>query len=178
MKWNMGSIWKTSWYACHRVQLGILYQRTGWWLGTLECYKAWSIARRFHQREGQDFDLTYSPIVKVATVRTILAISVAHWWSFRPSHLHVQCISEGSTIWIHFHISTSQVQGFHMTRSCLSGLASPLRFEESPTCLVLVPMDSSSVWFLEFFLRCLTARTLLQQPIGLHTYQHGWFHNH
>lgn len=47
---------------------------------SLECFKARLVAKGFHQRQGEDYDLTYSPVVKAPTVRTILAMSTSRQW--------------------------------------------------------------------------------------------------
>ena len=43
--------------------------------GTLERYKARWVLRGFTQRPGVDYDETFSPVVKPATVRTVLSRS-------------------------------------------------------------------------------------------------------
>jgi hypothetical protein len=61
---------------------------TGKWLfrhklkadGTLERYKARWVVRGFTQRPGVDFSKTFSPVVKSATVRTVLAIAASRAW--------------------------------------------------------------------------------------------------
>ena len=45
--------------------------------GTLECYKARWVMRRFTQRGGVDFGETFTPVVKPATIRTMLAIAAS-----------------------------------------------------------------------------------------------------
>jgi hypothetical protein len=43
-------------------------------------YKARWVLRGFTQRLGVDYDLTFNPVVKPATVRTVLATAVSHNW--------------------------------------------------------------------------------------------------
>jgi hypothetical protein len=44
---------------------------------TLERYKARWVLRGFTQRPGVDYDETFSPVVKPATVRTVLSLALA-----------------------------------------------------------------------------------------------------
>jgi hypothetical protein len=61
---------------------------TGKWLfrhkfkadGTLDRYKARWVVRGFTQRPGVDFSETFSPVVKSATVRAVLAIAASRNW--------------------------------------------------------------------------------------------------
>lgn len=51
--------------------------------GSLDRYKARWFVRGFHQQPGVDFGETFSPVVKPATIRTVLTlISSKHW----PAH--------------------------------------------------------------------------------------------
>ena len=48
--------------------------------GTLERYKARWVLRGFTQRPGVDFEETFSPVVKPATVRTVLSLALSGGW--------------------------------------------------------------------------------------------------
>ncbi|KAJ9540986.1 LOW QUALITY PROTEIN: hypothetical protein OSB04_027492 [Centaurea solstitialis] len=48
--------------------------------GCLERYKARLVAQGFSQQPGLDFDDTFSPVVKPATIRTVLSISISRNW--------------------------------------------------------------------------------------------------
>ncbi|WVZ72555.1 hypothetical protein U9M48_020993 [Paspalum notatum var. saurae] len=51
--------------------------------GSLERYKARWVVRGFNQRPGIDFSETFSPVVKPATIRTVLTLIATHAW---PAH--------------------------------------------------------------------------------------------
>ena len=48
--------------------------------GSLEWYKARWVLRGFTQRPDVDYDETFSPVVKPATVRTVLSLAVSRSW--------------------------------------------------------------------------------------------------
>jgi hypothetical protein len=56
--------------------------------GTIDRYKARLVAKGFKQRFGIDYENTFSLVVKIATIRTVLALSVSRGWSLR--HLDVK----------------------------------------------------------------------------------------
>jgi hypothetical protein len=51
--------------------------------GSLDKYKACLVAKGFRQRYGIDYEDTFSPVVKAATIRIILYIAVSGGWSLR-----------------------------------------------------------------------------------------------
>jgi hypothetical protein len=59
------------WLFCHKLTSD----------DTLDRYKARWVFRGFTQRPGVDYDETFSPVVKFATVRAVLFLALSHDWA-------------------------------------------------------------------------------------------------
>lgn len=48
--------------------------------GSIDRYKAWLVAKGFHQQEGIDHGDTFSPVVKPCTICRVLATTISNGW--------------------------------------------------------------------------------------------------
>ena len=51
--------------------------------GTIARYKTRLVAKVFHQQAGIDYLETFSPVIKLATIKLVLAIAVSCYWPLR-----------------------------------------------------------------------------------------------
>jgi hypothetical protein len=51
--------------------------------GSIDRYKAHLVAKGYKQQYGIDYDDTFSPMVKFATIRLVLSIVVSQGWCLR-----------------------------------------------------------------------------------------------
>jgi hypothetical protein len=58
------------WIFCHKLHVD----------GSLDRYKARWVLRGFTQRPRIDYDETFSPVVKPATVRVVLSLAISQDW--------------------------------------------------------------------------------------------------
>jgi hypothetical protein len=53
--------------------------------GSIDRYKAWLVAKGFKQRYGIDYEDTFSPVVKIATIRLVLCCSSVKRMDFKAA---------------------------------------------------------------------------------------------
>jgi hypothetical protein len=51
--------------------------------GTIDRYKARLVDKGFRQRYGIDYEDTFSPVVKIATVRAVLSVAISRGWCLK-----------------------------------------------------------------------------------------------
>jgi hypothetical protein len=88
------------WRAAMEEEYGALISNvTGKWVfthklradGTLDRYKVCWVLQGFTQHSGVDYDETFSPVVKPATVHTVLATAISRDWPIQQLDMKNVC---------------------------------------------------------------------------------------
>ena len=106
--------------------------------GSLDRYKARWVLRSFTQCPGIDYDETFSPVVKPATIRAVLTLALSHSWPIyqldvKNAFLHgilnetVYCAQPAGFVDLLPRVCVSSEQVTLWSEASTSGLASPLR---------------------------------------------------
>ncbi|GKG02679.1 ribonuclease H-like domain-containing protein, partial [Tanacetum coccineum] len=85
--------------------------------GTLSCYKACLAANSSSQQLGVDFDETISPVVKRATIHTVLSLVVSHKWLIHQLDVTNAFLNGDLSETVYMH----QLPGFVDVRLCHTG---------------------------------------------------------
>jgi hypothetical protein len=106
--------------------------------GSLDRYKARWVLCGFTQCPGIDYDETFSPVVKPATIRAVLTLALSHSWPIyqldvKNAFLHgilnetVYCAQPAGFVDLLPRVCVSSEQVTLWSEASTSGLASPLR---------------------------------------------------
>ena len=83
--------------------------------GTVDRYKARLVAKGYNQQEGIDFSDIFSPVAKIVTVKTFLALATSYNWSFSQMNINNAFLNRDLFEEVHMSLplgyQTSQVPG-------------------------------------------------------------------
>ncbi|GJV47288.1 ribonuclease H-like domain-containing protein [Tanacetum coccineum] len=111
--------------------------------GTLSRYKAHLVANGGSQQLGVDFDETFSPVVKPATIRTVFSLAVSCKWPIHQLDVKSAFLNGDSSETVYMHQPPCFVdarQGSHV--ACLLLYADDIILTASSTTLLQHLIDS------------------------------------
>nr|GEX84013.1 ribonuclease H-like domain-containing protein [Tanacetum cinerariifolium]GEX87826.1 ribonuclease H-like domain-containing protein [Tanacetum cinerariifolium] len=81
--------------------------------GTLSRYKARLVAKGSSQQLGVNFDETFSPVVNLATIRTVLSHVVSHKWPIHQLNVKNAFLNSDLSETVYMHQPSSFVDSWH-----------------------------------------------------------------
>ncbi|GKA18919.1 ribonuclease H-like domain-containing protein [Tanacetum coccineum] len=87
--------------------------------GTLSRYKARLVANGSNQQHGVDFDETFSPVVKPATIRTVLSLVVSRQWPIHQLDVKNEFLNGDSSETVYMHQPPGFVDSRYPNHVCL-----------------------------------------------------------
>ncbi|GKE31849.1 ribonuclease H-like domain-containing protein [Tanacetum coccineum] len=87
--------------------------------GTLSRYKARLVANGSNQQHGVDFDETFSPVVKTATIRTVLSLVVSQQWPIYQLDVKNAFLNGDLSKTVYMHQPPSFVDSRYPNHVCL-----------------------------------------------------------
>jgi hypothetical protein len=117
--------------------------------GSVERFKACIIAKGFKQHHGIDYDDTFSPVVKLATIQVLLSLAVTQGWHMRQIDIDNAFLHGYLEEEVYMVQSPSFVDRQHPHHVVA------LWVEASTTCMVLI--RPKRIYFLEHFCYCFSS---------------------
>jgi hypothetical protein len=86
--------------------------------GSLDRYKARGVLRGFTQRPGVDYDETFSPVVKFATIHVVLSLTLSWDWAIHQLDVKISFLHGTLTETVYYSQPTSFVDAAHPNLVC------------------------------------------------------------
>nr|GEV25632.1 ribonuclease H-like domain-containing protein [Tanacetum cinerariifolium] len=117
--------------------------------GTLSRYKARLVANGSSQQLGIDCDETFSPVVKPATIRTVLSLAVSRKWPIHQLDVMNAFLNGDLSETVYIYAPTTRLCGPPVPLLCLPSAEVFIWSETGTSCLVsAICMLCHSCWIL------------------------------